>query len=198
MDRTEELERVSQLKRGDSRAFSAVFQAFQPRIFGFLLRLSRRRDTAEDLTQETFVRLAKAAPKLADDTQLAALLFTIARNLFRSHRRWELLDLSRIFLFGSEHDEAVVAHDTRAEAARDLRDVEAALGTLPVAHREVLLLVGVEGLEHEACAAVLGLKGDALRQRLRRARAALHDELRRRARANGREPARRQARGESA
>ena len=182
MERAEELLLVSGLKRGDSRAFAAVFEALRPRIFAFVLRLSRRRDTAEDLTQEAFVRLAKAAPTLTDDTHLVALLLTIARNLFRSHRRWEMLDISRIFLFGGEHDEAVRAHDERAHATRELRDVEAAMGTLSVAHREVLLLVGVEGLEHEAAAKVLQIEGDALRQRLSRARKALGEELARRER----------------
>lgn len=177
MDRAEELAHVSGLRRGDARAFSAVFEALRPRIFAFTLRLSRRRETAEDLTQEAFVRLAKAAPTLASDTRLLALLLTIARNLFRSQRRWEMLDLSRLFLFGSEHDEAVRAHDERAHAARELRDLEIAMGTLSVAHREVLLLVGVEGLEPEAAAQVLGIEGDALRQRLSRARRALSEEL---------------------
>ena len=182
MERAEELLLVSGLKRGDSRAFATVFEALRPRIFAFVLRLSRRRDTAEDLTQEAFVRLAKAASTLTADTHLMALLLTISRNLFRSHRRWQMLDISRIFLFGGEHDEAVRAHDERAHATRELRDVEAAMGTLSIAHREVLLLVGVEGLEHEAAAKVLQIEGDALRQRLSRARKALSEEIARRER----------------
>ena len=182
MDREEELARVAGLRQGDARAFGAVFEALRPRVFAFLIRLSRTRDTAEDLTQETFVRLAKAAPNLSEDTHLLAFLLTVARNLYRSHRRWEMLDISRIFLFGGEHDEAVRAHDEKAHASRALREVEAAMGTLSVAHREVLLLVAVEGLEHEAAARVLQIEGDALRQRLSRARKALSEELARRER----------------
>lgn len=182
MERESELLLVSGLRAGDTRAFSKTFEAFRPRVFAFLLRLSRRRDTADDLTQETFVRLAKASPTLADDTRLVPFLLTIARNVFRSHRRWEMLDLSRIFLFGSEHDEAVRAHDEKAHASRALREVEVAMGTLSVAHREVLLLVAVEGLDHDAAAKVLAIEGDALRQRLSRARKALAEELSRRER----------------
>lgn len=182
MDREEELARVAGLRRGDARAFGAVFEALRPRVFAFLIRLSRKRDTAEDLTQETFVRLAKAGPTLAEDTHLLAFLLTVARNLFRSHRRWEMLDISRIFLFGGEQDEAVRAHDERAHASRALREVESAMGNLSVAHREVLLLVAVEGLEHDAAAKVLQIEGDALRQRLSRARKALSEELARRER----------------
>jgi len=182
MDRETELLLVSGLRSGDPRAFSRVFEALRPRVFAFLLRLSRRRDTADDLTQEAFVRLAKASPTLAEDSRLLPLLFTIARNVFRSHRRWEMLDISRIFLFGNEHDEAVRAHDERAHASRALREVEVALGALSVTHREVLLLVAVEGFSHEQAARVLGIEGDTLRQRLSRARRALSEEVSRRER----------------
>lgn len=177
MESADEQSLVAGLVQGNARVFGQVFEAFRPRVFSFLLRLSRRRETAEDLTQETFVRLAKASPTLAPDTRLGPYLFVVARNLFLSHRRWEMLDLSRIFLLGEEHDDAVTAHDARAQATLELRAVEAALGKLPMVHREVLVAVGVEGLDHDTCAEVLGLKPDALRQRLARARQALREEL---------------------
>ena len=53
------------------------------------------------------------------------------------------------------------------------RRVEAALGTLPVAYREALLLVGVEGLRPAEAAAVCGITPEAMRQRLSRARASM-------------------------
>lgn len=182
MDRETELRWVAGLRAGDARVFGKIFEALRPRVFAFLLRLSRRRDTADDLTQETFVRLAKASPSLDPETRLLPFLFTVARNAHRSHRRWELLDLSRIFLFGSEHDEVARAHDEQAHASRELRDVELAVGALSVTHREVLLLVAVEGMAHEEAAQVLAIAPEALRQRLSRARKALAEELSRRAR----------------
>ena len=63
--------------------------------------------------------------------------------------------------------------ETSHESARAIALLEAALQQLPVASREVLLLVGVEGIEQEEVAGMLGLSYDALRQRLSRARAQL-------------------------
>lgn len=177
MDRGEETRLVRGLREGDRRAFSEVFSCLYPRLYAFVLRLSRRTDVAEDLAQETFVRLARAAPRLTEDTRLVPYLLTVARNLHRSHRRWEMLDISRVFALWSEADDAVRAHDAQPDTTRRLREVEAALGELSVANREVLLLVGLEGLSGDEAAAVLGIAPDALRKRLSRARQALDERL---------------------
>lgn len=167
---------VDGLRRGNIAAFDRVYAAYSGRVFTFLLRLSGRRDTAEDLAQETWAKLAKAAPHLREDTRLGPLLFTIARNAFISHRRWRLLDLSRIVTIGWEALTSIASETTpeiEHERARAIALLEAALQWLPVASREVLLLVGVEGLEQDEVAKILGLSYDALRQRLSRARVQL-------------------------
>lgn len=168
-----ERELVSGLRRGDVAAFERVYDDYGARIFAFLLRLSKRRDTAEDLAQETWLKLARAAATLPEDTRLAPLLFTIARNAFVSHRRWSALDLSRVVALGIELVARGPLPDEAHEQGRDVALLERALGRVPVASREVLLLVGVEGLEREDAARVLGITYDALRKRLSRARAEL-------------------------
>lgn len=158
--------------------FDRTYAEMHPRILGFLLRLSGRRDTAEDLAQETWLKFAKAAPTLPADTNVPAYLFTMARNAFVSHRRWAMLDLSRIVMLGFETlGGTAPAPDEEHERARALRVLETALAKLPIASREVLLLVGVEGLEQEKVAEILGISWDALRKRLSRARAELHAKM---------------------
>lgn len=167
---------VDGLRRGDAAAFDRTYAAYHRRIHSFLLRLSGRADTAEDLAQETWLKLAKAAPTLREDTRLGPLLFTIARNAFVSHRRWAMLDLSRIVTIGLDTISAISSEplpDEEHERARSIALLEKALAELPVASREVLLLVGVEGLEQEEVARILGVSYDALRQRLSRARGQL-------------------------
>ncbi|MBS2016071.1 MAG: RNA polymerase sigma factor [Deltaproteobacteria bacterium] len=176
----EEAELVARLRRGDAEAFDRVYATYHPRIFSFLLRLSGRRDTAEDLAQETWLKLAKAAPGLREDTMLAPLLFTIAKNSFTSHRRWAMLDLSRIVTFGMEtvaREPSEPTPETQHEHSRAMALLEEALGRISVGSREVLLLVGVEGMEQEQVAGVLGISYDALRQRLSRARKELAEKM---------------------
>lgn len=174
---------VARLRRGEAAAFDVVYAALAPRVHRFLLRLSARHDVAEDLAQETWLRFARSASTLSEDTRLAPWLFTIARNAFVSHRRWAMLDLSRLVTLGAglvSADLAASAGEGPDEAharARTMAALERALAKVPVAAREVLLLVGVEGLAHEEAAAVLGVTGPTLRQRLKRARDLLAEKL---------------------
>src|SRR5262245_42688317 len=87
MDRETELDLVARLKAAEAAAFDAVHAEFNTRLFTFLARLSRRRDVAEDLLEETWLRFVDALPRLHDDTRLGPLLFKIARNLHISYCR---------------------------------------------------------------------------------------------------------------
>ena len=87
MDRESELALVARLKAADAGAFDVVHAAFNTRLFNFLARLSRRREVAEDLLEETWLRFVDVLPRLRDDTRLPPLLFRIARNLHVSYCR---------------------------------------------------------------------------------------------------------------
>lgn len=169
---------VAGLRRGDRAAFDQTYVRYRPRIFGFLRRLAGRRDLAEDLFQETWIKLAAHALRLAEDTDLAAWLFTVARNQYRSYRRWALLDAERLREIGLLPRPAAADSPYELAALTEAqRRLERALAHLAPANREVLLLVAVEGMAQDQVAAVLGIRHDAVRQRLARARARLEERL---------------------
>jgi RNA polymerase sigma-70 factor (ECF subfamily) len=171
---------VEALRRGEEAAFDLAFDRYRPRIFGFLARLSGRRDVAEDLLQETFLRLAAKAGALRPDTDLRAWLFAVARNLFISHRRALIVDLDRVErfrLFSGVEEPAVPTPFEALASSETERRLETALAGLPAKYREVVLLCGVERMSPSEAAAVLKLKPDAVRQRLSRARGMMKAEL---------------------
>ena len=179
MEREIELRLVVRLKAGDSAAFEAVYEAFRARLFSFLVRLSRRRDVAEDLLEETFLRLVARARDLRSDTSLAAWLFTVARNLHASWCRHRALHDERISELVPSWP-APARGETPFEAtARSETEwcLETALARLALRDREVILLVAVEGLTPSEAAGALGLAPEALRKRLQRARERLAAEL---------------------
>jgi RNA polymerase sigma-70 factor (ECF subfamily) len=175
MDRDSELALVSRLRAGDAEAFDAVHDCFNTRLVNFLARLSRRREIAEDLLEETWLRLVARAPHLQTDTRLGPWLFTVARNLYVSYRRSRLLEDSHaaglIGLWPS--GSAPPSPFDLAAASEAGGRIEAAMAALPVAYREALLLVLVEGMRPIDAAAVCGISPDAMRQRLSRARMAM-------------------------
>lgn len=175
MDREIELQLVGRLRAGDTAAFDRVYDEFNARLFSFLARLSRNRDVAEDLLEETWLRLVDRAPKLRPDTTLGPFLFTVARNLYVSYCRSRLMedaqtvDMIGLWPLGTPRPsplEATMASETS-------RRIEAALAELPAMYREALLLVGIEGMRPAEAAEVCGITPEAMRQRLSRAREAL-------------------------
>lgn len=175
MDRDTELELIERLRDGDATAFDAVYEAFNRPLYTFLVRLSRHRDVADDLLEETWLRLVKHARRLRPDTRLGPWLFTVARNLYVSYLRSRLLEDSAmngllvLWPFSVERSSPFDA----ASASELERRIERALASIPVASREVLLLVCMAGLDPSDAADVCGVTPEALRQRLRRARVAL-------------------------
>ena len=170
---------VQRLREGDPSAFDAVYDEYRARLFSFIVRLSRRRDLAEDLLEETWLRLAANARRLRPDTRLGPWLFTVARNLYFSACRSRLLEencaTSLIGLWPIAN--SAPSPFEQAAASELERRVERALARLSARDREVLLLVGVEGYTAAEAAAIAGTSPQALRQRLSRARARLAREL---------------------
>ena len=162
---------IQRLRRSDREAFRELYARYAQSSFGFLARLCGARDRAEDLHQETWLAVARSAGRLDVDSDLGAWIFTIARNQFRSAQR----SLARLRARERVSGPAPLAAEPLDDPAA--RDLERALQALPTIHREILLLVGVEGLAIERAAAVLDLRPDAARQRLARARAALTERL---------------------
>ena len=178
VDRESELALVRRVRDGDRGAFDEVHALFNARLFGFLARLARSRDVAEDLLEETWLRFVSHAERLDADTRLGPWLFTVARNLHVSYCRSRAFEESGwgdgISLWPTCTRESPFEQAAGSELERRL---EAALASLPVSFREVLLLVGVEGLRPSEAAVVCGVTAETLRQRLKRARDLLAERL---------------------
>jgi hypothetical protein len=87
MDRETEFALVQRIAGGNTAAFDVVSEEFRARLYGFLARWSKSRDLAEDLLEETWLRLAKHAGRLQPGTPLGPWLYTVASNLpIRSFR----------------------------------------------------------------------------------------------------------------
>jgi RNA polymerase sigma factor (sigma-70 family) len=175
MERELELDLVRRVRAGDAGAFDAIHAEFNTRLFNFLARLSRRRDVAEDLLDETWLRFVDRAHRIKPDTRLGPFLFTVARNLYVSYCRSRLLEEAQtadaigLWPLGTPRPspfDATVANETG-------RRIEDAVAALPAAHREALLLVAIEGMKPSEAATVCGVTPEAMRQRLSRARAAV-------------------------
>ncbi len=155
---------------GAEAAFRAVYEAEKGFVYGYLLRLCGDPHATADLFQNVWLKLARHARQLRDDSELRAWLCTVARREFVSYRRAQVVDLSRLLTLGLHTPSPEVHGDwSRMELDR-------ALQQLSDADRELLLTIAAELEAHEAAAA-LGVSDATLRQRLARARRRLRERL---------------------
>jgi RNA polymerase sigma factor (sigma-70 family) len=160
------------LRRGNPRGFDALYAKYRDRIYAFLFRLTGQRDVADDLFQDTFLALASKGPTLWPDSNIGSWLFTVARHAFLdSARRRGLVTQTGHHLDGDRKpDELLSAPPTDGVT---LAEIEQALLAVSLEDRQLLLLVGVEGMGQDEIARMMDIESGALRQRVVRARARL-------------------------
>jgi RNA polymerase sigma-70 factor (ECF subfamily) len=165
---------ISLLRRRDPRGFELAYTEYSARLLGFLRRLTGRPELADDLLQHAFLRLAERGSELPPSSDLRAWLFAVARNAYLSELR-----AARSRPEPAAALEELASPTPDVEARLLLGDVDHALSALRLEDREVLLLIGVEGLAPDTVSRLLGITAAAMRQRLSRARARLLAELER-------------------
>jgi len=161
------------VQRGDLGALDFLFARHHRPLYGFLVRLTGDRDAADDLVQDVFLRLLRFRGSYREDGQFIPWLYRIARNLAADRYR-DSRAITSIGTHDSSNGDAAPLDDLISH--EDHQQLERALAALPVTHREVLLLRGVEQLSHRDLATALRCSEGAARVRLHRALAALKRE----------------------
>jgi RNA polymerase sigma-70 factor (ECF subfamily) len=148
------------------QAFEGLVRHFQDRLFGFALRLTGRREDAEEVAQDAFVRAYRALrtypPERRREMALKAWLYRItlnvARNRVRRKRRPTLsLDDDAGSAAAARHapDDPAGRPDARFELKRRRADIASLVAELPERYRAPLILRYVEGLKLEEVAGIL-------------------------------------------
>ena len=159
-----------------------VLTELVPRVFRFALRLTRDRNQAEDIAQETFLRAWRRKQRLRDPAALRTWLFRIAVNVYRDElRRGQLrrerlgrrLEVQHADEEAGHADSPQLRSIEQEEAAWVLRELE----LLPRRQRQVLYLSAVEELTNLQIAEVLDLGAGAVKANLSVARRKLREKL---------------------
>ena len=141
-----------------------------PRLRRYARALTRNAVRADDLVQETLVRALHKEHLWQPGTDLRAWLFTIMHNQNVNEIRRAIRDDATVDL---ENCSAILTARTDPTASRQLRELDHALAQLPEEQRQVILLVGLEGMSYEDAAAILDVPIGTIRSRLSRGRESL-------------------------
>jgi len=183
-DGDEDVRLMLALRAGDESAFDALFRRWSKPLLRYVERMMRDSAAAEELVQESFLRLYRARERYQPEARFSTWLYTIATRLTLNelrrprhqnpHRSTDEDDEAGapLVLAGGAPRADDVAHARRVGAS-----VEQALATLPERQRAALWLSAVEGLSYAAIAESLETSEKSVKALVHRARTALVDRL---------------------
>ncbi len=175
---------VARARTGDMESFARLVHRYEGPLIHFCYRMVGSHQDAQDLAQESFVRVYRYLDRLQPEAKFSTALFGMARNLTLNFLRdsarrgrgkhWSLHE--NIDEVRSLADES---HRPDREARlREIEQVlEEALSSLSPEHREVLILREIQGLDYDAIAAIVRCRKGTVKSRLARAREQLRTRL---------------------
>ncbi len=166
--------------RSENQRFEHYLEAFQNRIYTYVLRLCKNQHLAEDITQETFIKLYKELSRIREET-VCSWLYRVARNLFIDSRRKKNPLLFTLLQGQNRNKEEVALDFTRSErtpyeesSKKELHEqLHKAMNRMSKKYREPVILCDLENLTYEEAAQVLGCSIKTVSARLHRGRAFL-------------------------
>jgi RNA polymerase sigma-70 factor (ECF subfamily) len=150
---------------GENAAFEALYRTLSPKLFGYLLRMTRQRDQAEDLVQITFSKIHRARDSYLKGAPLLPWVFAIARRSFFDSRRRSKVRPEYLSNDGTmpepKNEEAPLGNDV-------VEALELAMQQLPQPYAEAIQLTKVSGLSIDEASEVLGASKTAVKLRVHR------------------------------
>lgn len=173
-DETPDLELYARLSHEDAAAqaaLSILYRRYSQRIYTYCRKIIGESTTAEDLLQETFVKLLESGRQQRAIENFPAYLMTIARNLCLSHRARSKRQFVEV------EDFHLASRDVPYEQRELLQLIQASLELLPEDYREAFVLREYNGLSYNEIADVIGESLDVVKVRIFRAKKKLRDIL---------------------
>jgi RNA polymerase sigma-70 factor, ECF subfamily len=173
---------VRKARNGDFSAFERLFERHRTLVFRFAYQMIPRRDDAEDIVQEAFVRAYQNLERYRDEAKFTTWLLRIVTNLCtdqaRMSTRRQALEQQEsggglTWMTVGNTDDPV----QNLEADRRVEALRRALAALPIHHRTAIVLRDVEERDYADIAAILGCTVGGAKLRVLRARRALRDRV---------------------
>ena len=173
---------VKRCLRGDEDAWETIVHRYAGRIFGLCYRYTGRRDEAEDLTQEIFIRIYQNLRSFRYETgSFNNWALRLSRNLvidrFRQTRRFQQFGGSPELEAMHLEDETRPNPHRRIEQAEASKVIAEALRALSPENKEVIILRDLQGMGYQEMAEVLGIPEGTVKSRINRGRLALARQL---------------------
>lgn len=176
-------ELIARFQQGDNYAFDLLVKRYKDPLMNFVFRFVGEKEEAEDIVQETFLRLYKNKHYYREIAKFSTWIYTIAGNLakteLRRRRRRKLLSISSFMT--SEKDYDIPDEDSNPERETNTvvtdKIIQKAIDKLSPKFKQVIILRDIQGFSYEEIAEIVGIPLGTVKSRVNRARLKLQEDL---------------------
>lgn len=186
--RTKELEPsdeelIERFQKGDREAFEKIVERYKDQLLNFAYRFLGSRQEAEDVVQDTFLRVYRNRKAYRRVARFSTWIYTIAGNLakteLRKRKRRKLFSISDLGFEEKDYEISDLSHNPEDDVEGTLKEeiIQREIEKLPPKFREVIILRDVQGLSYEEIALILKIPIGTVKSRVNRARLRLQKRL---------------------
>jgi len=175
---------IARFQDGDVQAFDTLVRRYKDQLLNYVYRFVGNRNDAEDLVQETFLRVYKNKHYYKEIAKFSTWVYTIAGNLakteLRRRKRRKIFSVSNFVNEERDYDIPDLAKNPEAEVDGSIKDdiIQKAIEKLPAKFKEVILLRDVQGFAYEEISQILSIPLGTVKSRVNRGRLKLQEDLR--------------------
>lgn len=174
---------IARFQKGDVQAYDVLVRRYKDQLLNYVYRFVVNRSDAEDIVQDTFLRVYKNKHYYKEIAKFSTWVYTIAGNLakteLRRRKRRKIFSISNFVNEERDYDIPDVEKNPEQEVDGSLKDgiIQKAIEKLPPKFKEVILLRDVQGFSYEEISQILSIPLGTVKSRVNRGRLKLQEDL---------------------
>ncbi len=174
---------IARFQVGDVQAFDILVRRYKDQLLNFIYRFVGNRSDAEDIVQETFLRVYKNKHYYKEIAKFSTWVYTIAGNLakteLRRRKRHKIFSVSNFVNEERDYDIPDREHSPERKVDSSIQEniIQKAIGKLPTKFKEVIILRDIQGFAYEEISQILNIPLGTVKSRVNRGRLKLQEDL---------------------
>jgi len=174
---------IARFQVGDVQAFDILVRRYKDQLLNFIYRFVGNRSDAEDIVQETFLRVYKNKHYYKEIAKFSTWVYTIAGNLakteLRRRKRHKIFSVSNFVNEERDYDIPDREHSPEKKVDSSIQEniIQKAIGKLPTKFKEVIILRDIQGFAYEEISQILNIPLGTVKSRVNRGRLKLQEDL---------------------
>ena len=174
---------ISRFQSGDENAYVELVNRYKDKLTNFVFYFLKDEEHAEDIVQETFIRLYEKKHYYKEIAKFSTWIYTIARNLanteLRKKSRTKIMYLSQMSNYKKDYDLKSSDPELNKNIENEflMKEIHAAIDKLPENYKSVIILRDIQGLDYEQISNIIGVPLGTVKSRINRARLQLQVDL---------------------